>query len=98
MVLIPLRKYLPKLDIPYITATLIAINCAVYLYGLLFAGQQQSALRYGFTPAHPTRLSWVTHLFIHGGVLHLVGNMFFLYHFSIVVEQALGRVGFGYPL
>lgn len=95
MVLIPLRKYSPKLDMPYVTVTLIAINGAVYLYGLLFAGQQSLTLRYGFIPAHPTTLTWVTHLFIHGGILHLVGNMFFLYHFGMVVEQALGRVGFG---
>ena len=95
MVLIPLRKYSPKLDMPYVTVTLIAINSAVYLYGLLFAGQQPLTLRYGFTSAHPTTLTWVTHLFIHGGVLHLVGNMFFLYHFGMVVEQAVGRVGFG---
>lgn len=94
MVLVPLRKYSPKLDTPYLTVVLVAVNSAVYLYTLLLAGPEQITIVYGFTPAHPEPLTWVTHMFIHGGILYLVGNMFFLYHFGMVVEQALGRVLF----
>ena len=95
MILVPLRRYSPKLNLPYLTIFLMAINCAVYLYAKLFTGLEQVTLFYGLTPAHATPLMWVTHLFIHGGVIHLVANLFFLYHFGMVVEQALGRVPFG---
>ncbi|MCA9032610.1 MAG: rhomboid family intramembrane serine protease [Planctomycetaceae bacterium] len=48
---------------------------------------QQFALSYGngLTP-----LQWVTSLFVHGGIIHLLGNMFFLWGFGLIVEGKLG--------
>ncbi|HUF33406.1 MAG TPA: rhomboid family intramembrane serine protease [Acidimicrobiales bacterium] len=39
-------------------------------------------------------LSLLTHMFLHGGVIHLVGNMFFLWLFGKNVEDRLGHAAF----
>jgi len=45
---------------------------------------------FGFVPDHPTLLTAVTSIFAHGGVLHLVGNMLFLWLFGTIAEDVLG--------
>lgn len=51
---------------------------------------------YGFIPAHPTFGAAVASLFLHdpSSVLHLGGNLVFLFVFGTVVERALGSVRF----
>jgi len=41
---------------------------------------------------HP--IQWVTNIFLHGNVVHLLGNLLFLWTFGIVVEGKLGAFGF----
>ncbi len=48
--------------------------------------------RYGFRPADPSLLSLFSSLFLHGGWMHLLGNMLFLYIFGDNVEYRLGRI------
>jgi membrane associated rhomboid family serine protease len=50
--------------------------------------------RHGFRPAAPSAVDVVTSMFLHGGLLHLLGNMLFLWIFGDNVEQRLGRFGF----
>jgi membrane associated rhomboid family serine protease len=48
----------------------------------------------GLIPARPFRLgglTWITSFFLHGGVLHLLGNLYFLCLFGRAVEDCLGR-------
>ena len=47
--------------------------------------------RYSFIPAHPTWYSYITANFLHGGWLHIIGNMWFLWLAGIVLEDAWGR-------
>ncbi len=47
--------------------------------------------RYAFVPAHPTWYSYITANFLHGGWLHIIGNMWFLWLAGIVLEDAWGR-------
>jgi membrane associated rhomboid family serine protease len=47
---------------------------------------------HGFRPSSPTFLSMFTYMFLHGGLLHLVGNMLFLHIAGDNVEQRLGRI------
>lgn len=56
--------------------------------------------RYGFRPGSPSLVSLFSSLFLHGGWMHLAGNMLFLWIFGDNVEQRLGRVRylFGYLL
>ena len=44
--------------------------------------------------ATPNFLSIVTHMFMHGGWLHIIGNMWFLYVFGDNVEDSMGSVRF----
>jgi len=49
------------------------------------------AEQYAFVPAHPTAISYLTANFLHGGWLHLIGNMWFLWLAGFVLEDAWGR-------
>ena len=85
------------------TAALIAINVAVWLfYELPDLNHAVNQLAY-----HPCELEnscptvgedWeltsLTSMFMHGGWLHLIGNMLFLWIFGNNVEDALGRIRF----
>jgi membrane associated rhomboid family serine protease len=48
--------------------------------------------KYAFIPAHQTALSLVTANFLHGGWLHLIGNMWFLWLAGAVLEDTWGRM------
>ena len=50
--------------------------------------------RWGFRPAAPQVLDLFTAMFLHGGLLHLGGNMLFLWIYGDNVEHRLGRVRF----
>src|SRR5277367_1475812 len=47
--------------------------------------------QYAFVPAHPRPISYLTANFLHGGWLHLIGNMWFLWLAGFVLEDAWGR-------
>jgi membrane associated rhomboid family serine protease len=48
--------------------------------------------KYAFIPAHPTALSYLTANFLHGGWLHLIGNMWFLWLAGGILEDTWGRI------
>jgi membrane associated rhomboid family serine protease len=50
--------------------------------------------KYGYKPADPTVISLFTSLFLHGSLMHLLGNMLFLYIYGDNAEHQLGRIGF----
>ncbi|HKV80266.1 MAG TPA: rhomboid family intramembrane serine protease [Candidatus Sulfotelmatobacter sp.] len=47
--------------------------------------------QYAFIPAHPSALSYLTANFLHGGWMHLIGNMWFLWLAGFVLEDVWGR-------
>ncbi|HLZ42451.1 MAG TPA: rhomboid family intramembrane serine protease [Candidatus Sulfotelmatobacter sp.] len=49
------------------------------------------AEQYAFVPAHPNPISYLTANFLHGGWLHLIGNMWFLWLAGFVLEDVWGR-------
>jgi membrane associated rhomboid family serine protease len=78
----------PKATVGLIVATLFAY----FWVGGLFGAQR---LGYGLDfgrGLHP--LQWLTSLFMHTSVIHLVGNMIFLWIFGILIEGKLGPVKF----
>jgi membrane associated rhomboid family serine protease len=83
---------------PIITILLILINIVVFAYEVSLgeAGINRFVVRWGFTPAdfwngqHPITL--ITAIFLHGGLLHIAGNMLFLWIFGDNVEDQLGHV------
>jgi membrane associated rhomboid family serine protease len=73
---------------PYTTVGLIVVN--VLAFALTFAAPEQAApfiLLFG-DGLHP--LQWVTSAFLHGGLVHLLGNMVFLWSFGLIIEGKLG--------
>ncbi|HUA00229.1 MAG TPA: rhomboid family intramembrane serine protease [Candidatus Aquilonibacter sp.] len=52
--------------------------------------------KYAFHPFHPTLVSYITANFLHGGWMHIIFNMWFLWLAGIVLEDAWGRVA--YPI
>ena len=59
-----------------------------------FASVQQTSVldQYAFVPAHPKPVSYLTANFLHGGWLHLIGNMWFLWLAGAILEDTWGRV------
>ncbi len=91
--MIPLRDSQPSYSTPYVTIGLIAVNVMVFLYTVSLDpfSRNHFIMEYGMIPA---RLQWIdvlTSMFLHGGWLHLIGNMWFLWVFGDNVEDALGH-------
>ena len=95
----PLRAVLPSPKRPVVTWLLIAANVVAFAYQRLAmaAVGDGFVFDWGFVPARflaspaadaPTILS---SMFLHGGLLHLIGNLWFLHVFGDAVEAALGR-------
>ncbi len=47
--------------------------------------------KYAFDPKHPSIITAITSAFLHGGILHLFGNMWFLFLFGAFVEDFFGK-------
>ena len=105
-VLIPLGSVdgsAPHGRAPVATGVLIAANCLVYLVWRLLPAEQGLRLLYvaGATPFDVTHLTSplapvtvVSSMFLHGGVVHLIGNIWFLWVFGQSVEAVMGTARF----
>jgi len=93
--MIPLRSSEPHYSTPTVTLTIIAANVAVFLYELSLGMSSYSLnrfiLHYGIVPDRFHYSSILTSMFIHGGFLHIAGNMWFLWVFGRGVEDLLGH-------
>jgi membrane associated rhomboid family serine protease len=104
--LIPIKDNIPTDRFPLVTFCLILANVVVYVLavvhgGSLFSGPDAHELvKYGVSPyqvTHPTGRTWgtiFTAMFMHASILHLAGNMLFLWIFGNNVEDSMGRVRF----
>lgn len=102
--MIPLYDRNPTRTVPFFTLLLIAGNIAAFGYQLslppavgerfVFALGVVPALWTGAVPGEAGALSFLSCMFLHGGVLHLAGNMLFLWIFGNNVEDALGHLKF----
>jgi membrane associated rhomboid family serine protease len=106
---LPLKDENPTRTKPYVTFILIVINCLVYFYSITKPGQgfQIFIYQFGLIPLELTRaseltpqfsspiyLSPFTSMFLHGGFMHLAGNMLYLWIFGNNIEEHLGRIKF----
>ncbi|MBI5410347.1 MAG: rhomboid family intramembrane serine protease [Nitrospirae bacterium] len=100
--MIPFKDDNPTRSFPFITIVLIAANTAIFtLQALSPVDAQKIAFAYGaipnyilrfedVQPIHPL-LTVFTSMFMHGGFLHLGGNMLYLWIFGNNIEDKLGR-------
>lgn len=80
---------------PWLTWFLATAIVLVSLLALL--DLQRVVDSYGLIPAEYGRkngLTWITAFFLHGGLLHLIGNVYFLVVFGDNVEKCLGTIEF----
>jgi membrane associated rhomboid family serine protease len=94
--MIPLRSSEPHYGRPTATLAIIAVNAAVFLYqlslGLNSHAGDRFIMHYGLVPDRLHYSSILTSMFIHGGFLHIAGNMWFLWIFGRGVEDLVGHV------
>jgi len=103
--MIPLRDDNPTRSTPVVNVALIAICVIVFLWEVMLPGREAERAVYllGFVPAvffgradfaqHwiSPELSIVTSMFLHGGWMHLIGNMLYLWIFGDNVEDRVGH-------
>ena len=106
--MIPLRAENTRRSFAAVCVLLIAANVAVFVYQISLPAKAGNALvaSFGVVPArterllaHPTGpaaavaiIPLFTSMFLHGGVLHILGNMLFLWVFGASVEDRLGHL------
>lgn len=104
--MIPLRDTIPSRNYPVVNNSIIGINIVVfliqltqgsaiydfdYLYGLVPARYSIPRISYYFSATEQI-FSFISFMFLHGGFLHLISNMWTLYIFGDNVEDRLGPV------
>jgi membrane associated rhomboid family serine protease len=90
--LIPLRDIVPSRTTPVITIALIVLNVLVFLFELsLGRAVEAFTFYFGLVPADFAWLNVFTSMFIHGGFLHIAGNMLYLWIFGDNVEDRMGH-------
>jgi membrane associated rhomboid family serine protease len=102
--MIPLRDDIPTRTFAFVTVAIIALNAVVFWYELTLPdGPRAEAFfaDFALTPAHLTKThspevyrTIFTSMFMHGGWLHLVGNMLFLWIFGNNIEDSVGHFKF----
>lgn len=105
--MIPLRDNVPRVTKPVAVMAIIAVNVIVFLYGESLSVRDQGFLfhLFGVVPArffepdwaawagYPQTIGWpfFTYMFLHGGWLHLILNMWMLWIFGDNIEDVTGH-------
>ena len=93
----PYKDDNPRVLVPYVNYGIIGLNV------FIFTGQIMLSLHdprvnialinvFGFIPIEFNLLDILTSMFMHGGLFHILGNMWFLWIFGDNVESTLGHV------
>ena len=108
--MIPLRDDNPTTILPLVTIAFIVLCSLVFLWQISLGGRgfEAAVLSLGVIPATlfgdktlppelalvPPTMTVFTSMFLHGGWMHLIGNMLYLWIFGNNVEDAMGHVRF----
>jgi membrane associated rhomboid family serine protease len=89
----PIRDSEPSYSKPVVTMFIIAVNLLVFLYEASLDSYTLNAFiaHYGLIPAEFRASAIFTSMFVHGGWLHVLGNMWFLWIFGNNIEDILGH-------
>jgi membrane associated rhomboid family serine protease len=104
---LPLKDNVPTRSFPVVTVGLIVVNVLVFLWEESGKGLNAHVFSWGYYPCaidgpcigpavhhHEVVATIFTSMFMHGGIVHIGGNMLFLWIFGNNVEDVLGRVRF----
>ncbi|NLL61291.1 MAG: rhomboid family intramembrane serine protease [Candidatus Atribacteria bacterium] len=106
--MLPLRDEIPTKRVPIITIIIILLNCLVYFYQFfMIKDLHYFVYSYGLIPyeitkgvslvpsvSTPIQLTVFSSMFMHGSLVHLAGNMLYLWIFGNNVEDFLGKLRF----
>lgn len=102
--MIPLRHTLPQVETPLVTRAIVVANTFFFIAQVILGARTEALIEmfgfvpvrllhpaaYGFTPLEAA-VTLVTSLFLHGGFVHLFGNMIYLWVFGGPVEERMGH-------
>ena len=102
MFLFPIRTSIAPRRTPYVNYALIVLNVVIFLLTLLPSGSGSGRAdmfrpwldQFILTPARPHLWQFISYAFLHGSILHIFGNMFFLYLFGNNVNDRLGHINY----
>ena len=98
--ILPIRTSIRLRRTPYANYALIAVNVLIFF---LEYQQNPATGNLEFRPwvqhfmlagVRPPLWQFVSYAFLHGGLMHIIGNMFFLYLFGNNVNDKLGNIGY----
>ena len=106
--MIPLKDINPTRSFPFVNVMLISANVLVFLYQITLSPVAAKAFVLanatvparipaflaGHAPASVALFPLFSSMFLHGGLMHLLGNMLFLYIFGDNVEDTFGHIGY----
>jgi membrane associated rhomboid family serine protease len=104
----PLKDTVPSSSFPFVTIGIIVINFVVFFYELTLGPQLNTFInQYGVIPSHilislnknwfnfiPASVPVFSSIFIHGGWMHIIGNMWYLWIFGDNIEDRTGHFRF----
>lgn len=103
--MIPIRHTQPRHQAPVVTRILVGANFVIFVFQLLVSAPliERIIATFGYIPSRLTSpeawgytiwevsITLVTSLFLHGGFVHLFGNMIYLWTFGDAVEDIFGH-------
>jgi len=103
--ILPIRTNIRPYRTPYTNYALIVVNVVIFLltyspHYVPIGGQlaveplRVWAETFMLVPQHPRLWQFISYAFLHGGYMHIIGNMFFLYLFGNNVNDKLGNLGY----
>jgi membrane associated rhomboid family serine protease len=109
MFFFPFRDDNPTRATPYISYLVLGLCVFMFIWQIsLGTAQREAILAYGMVPARlfgseaayglpaaiPAWMTTISSMFLHGGFMHLAGNMLYLWIFADNVEDSIGRAKF----
>ena len=96
----PISDSTPRRSVPFVNYFIIFINIVVFIIQILSPSFDEFIYRWGFVPARffPFEKEFYKHIFfsmwLHGGLFHLLSNMWFLHLFGDNVEDRFGHLNY----
>ncbi|MFB0525013.1 MAG: rhomboid family intramembrane serine protease [Phycisphaerae bacterium] len=93
--IIPISDEVERERLPVITIAIILLCALVFLGEIFWIADAEGFLRsFGFIAGQFFSVGLITSMFLHGGLIHLIGNMYFLWLFGDNVEDRFTRLGY----
>jgi membrane associated rhomboid family serine protease len=101
--MIPIGDFNPRRRFPWVTLLIVLVNVVIFIYQTRLPAMQArqfivrgAIIPYRLTrePGLPAAMTLFTSMFLHGGWMHLISNMLYLWIFGDNIEDAFGVIGY----